>query len=314
MARMSIDDSLGRDTNLEHLAFLCGWSVREAAGCLVIDVWPLCYDRVTPNLPPSAIEMAASRRWVAPPKHEGGFVAALMKSGLARPATRKDAVYVWVKEDGSVQHLAWKDPEWRDRVYIVGAPERIAYLLKKSESGKSGGRKSAESRKNKSKQSPSTASSSASGSASSIGSRPANPTVTVTSSPTSSSPDSDPRDCAVPPAAAQPDSAELSALKAKVDDQAAKARVARGTQLPDGWVPDRGEANLAAEAESKARGVDLRLELVKMRDWAKGKGATGKDWDARWRNWIRNARAAQTKQQPTGGVSQALLDMAMGDS
>lgn len=86
----------------------------------------------------------------------------------------------------------------------------------------------------------------------------------------------------------------------------------RASQLPDLWAPARSETNLTVEAEAKSRGVDLRVELMKLRDWAKAKGATGKDWDARWRNWLRSARG--TANSNTGGVSQALLDMAMGDS
>lgn len=60
--------------------------------------------------------------------------------------------------------------------------------------------------------------------------------------------------------------------------------------MPDMWVPERSEANLAAEAKAKARGVDLHEQLLEMRDWAASKNATMVDWDASWRNWTRRAK------------------------
>lgn len=146
MARMSTDDVLGRDTRLDHLAELCGWSRRETAGCLQLDVWPLCYDRVTPNIPPGDVDRAANRFAVSPVKFAGGFSAALVECGLARPATKSDRVYRWEKEDGSVVDLEWRDPEWRGRIYLKGAADRIAYIVKKKVSGRHGGKRSAESR------------------------------------------------------------------------------------------------------------------------------------------------------------------------
>lgn len=59
----------------------------------------------------------------------------------------------------------------------------------------------------------------------------------------------------------------------------------RAHALPDDWAPTDAHRALATE-----RGVDCDLEADKMRDWAAGTGATGKDWDARFRNWLRNAK------------------------
>lgn len=146
MARMSIDDSLSRDTKLDHLAELCGWTKRETAGCLQLDIWPLCYDRVTPNIPPADLDRAAARGAVSLVKHPGGFAAALIESNFARKSTREDVVYRWEKDDGSVAILEWRDHEWRNRIYLRGAAERIAYLLKKKVSGRIGGNRSAISR------------------------------------------------------------------------------------------------------------------------------------------------------------------------
>lgn len=151
MARMSHDDGLGRDTRLDHLAELCGWTKRETAGCLQLDIWPICYDRVTPNIRARDIDIAANRTAVTPVKHPGGFSAALIECELARPATKQDVAYLWTRTDGSEVRLEWRDPEWRDRIYIKGAPERISYLLKAEYTGRLGGKKSGESRGNRAK-------------------------------------------------------------------------------------------------------------------------------------------------------------------
>lgn len=151
MARLSVDAELGRDTRLEDLAEFCGWSKRETAGCLQLDIWPLCYDRVTPNIPARDLERAAARGAVSPVLHPGGFVGALIAARLGRPSTRHDTHFVWIKKDKTELVLPWKDVEWRDRIYVTGAAERIAYLVKSEESGRTGGIKSAESRAKSSK-------------------------------------------------------------------------------------------------------------------------------------------------------------------
>lgn len=146
MARISLDDSLGRDPRLDHLAELCGWTRRETAGCLQLDVWPLCYDRITPNVPPDDINRMANRGAPTPVLVEGGFAAALIKCGLARKSTQGDLVYRWERDDGQTVDLEWPDQTWRGRIYIKGSAERIAYRLKKKASGKVGGKRSAVSR------------------------------------------------------------------------------------------------------------------------------------------------------------------------
>ncbi len=64
------------------------------------------------------------------------------------------------------------------------------------------------------------------------------------------------------------------------------------TALPKGWIPERSEANTNAEEIAKLRGVDLRTELQKLRDWASAENARKADWEATWRNWTRNAKPA----------------------
>lgn len=59
----------------------------------------------------------------------------------------------------------------------------------------------------------------------------------------------------------------------------------RGTQLPKTWAPSDAHRRLAAE-----RSVNVDEEADKFRDWCAANGATKKDWEATFRNWIRNAR------------------------
>lgn len=122
MARMSIDDMLGRDPRLLHLADAMGdrtgerdrWDRRYTAGVLILDVWPLCYDRVSPELPERDIDRAAG---------VAGFANAMIDAGLAQRAG--------------------------ERVHVAGVEERIAYLKTLRQSAIKAGRKSGESRRNK---------------------------------------------------------------------------------------------------------------------------------------------------------------------
>lgn len=103
MARMSIDDSAGRDPRVKRLGRALGWSRRETLGAL-FDVWSLCYDRLTPFLPAEDVNAQAD--------HDGA-VAAMVEVGLAT--------------------------EHPEGVRIAGATERIDYLLKCREAGRMGG-------------------------------------------------------------------------------------------------------------------------------------------------------------------------------
>lgn len=60
--------------------------------------------------------------------------------------------------------------------------------------------------------------------------------------------------------------------------------------MPDGWKPERSEANERAEQAAKSRGVNLRTELEKIRDWALSNAISKADWNASWRNWTRSAK------------------------
>jgi hypothetical protein len=73
---------------------------------------------------------------------------------------------------------------------------------------------------------------------------------------------------------------------------------ARKTRLPDNWEPTRSIANLEAERTATARGVDLSVELLKLRDWALSSAHRRSDWDSVWRNWTRNARSSSGSGRP----------------
>lgn len=76
----------------------------------------------------------------------------------------------------------------------------------------------------------------------------------------------------------------------------------RATQLSDSWTPSDAHRQQASE-----KGIDVALEAAKMRDWAISKGESRKDWDATFRNWIRNARPTPGHTpKPTAG--QRLLE------
>ena len=104
---------------------------------------------------------------------------------------------------------------------------------------------------------------------------------------------------ASPPHTPQPDVAEGSTSE--------RPATKRAIKLPDAWEPSRSKPNQAAEAEARARGVNLAQELEKMRDWSRSKGETRKDWDAQWRNWLRGARQTPGGNRPQQAVLSSLL-------
>jgi hypothetical protein len=78
-----------------------------------------------------------------------------------------------------------------------------------------------------------------------------------------------------------------------------KSSKARGTRLPDGWVPDD---DLIAWTRVNAPAAANALELDRFRDyWTAQPGAKGRktDWAATWRNWARKCQEQHT--QPSRG-------------
>ena len=118
MARMSIDDMVARDPRITTLTEILGWSRREVVGCLVLDVWPICYDQATHLVSERMIDSAAGHP---------GFAKAMIECELAR----------------------------RDRsgkLHVSGAKERVKYIKDKAEAGREGGLKSGISRRKRTKQ------------------------------------------------------------------------------------------------------------------------------------------------------------------
>lgn len=116
MARMSVDDSVLRDTRVKRLAKAMGWSRRETIGAL-LDVWAVCYDRVSPVLHVDDVNEAAEA---------DAFCAQLIAADLASLL-----------------------PEDASRVRLSGVEDRIGYLSTKQKAGRQGGVKSGESRRSK---------------------------------------------------------------------------------------------------------------------------------------------------------------------
>ena len=66
----------------------------------------------------------------------------------------------------------------------------------------------------------------------------------------------------------------------------------RARPLPDNWQPNDVHRRIAAE-----RGLDVNLEAERMRDWTLANGAVKKDWDATFRNWLRDERRRPRQQR-----------------
>jgi hypothetical protein len=122
MARMSIDDMFLRDPRVLRLSITLGWTKYEARGRL-LDVFALVYDRVDAGadevLDPVDIDIASDF------------------PGLAEQLIAHDLAV-----------------RMRNGVRIKGATERTKYLATREESGRLGGIKSGETRRNKAKVKP----------------------------------------------------------------------------------------------------------------------------------------------------------------
>ena len=91
----------------------------------------------------------------------------------------------------------------------------------------------------------------------------------------------------------------MSADAAPATANTSKPSKARGTRLPDGWVPDD---DLIAWTKVNAPAAANALELDRFRDyWTAQPGAKGRktDWAATWRNWARRCQEQHT--QPSRG-------------
>ena len=93
-----------------------------------------------------------------------------------------------------------------------------------------------------------------------------------------------------------------------VEARTSRAQPTRGARLPVEWTLP---ADWKAWAKSERPGINLELEADKFRDYwtAKtGQAATKADWQATWRNWVRNAQpntAPLRRFEPGGQVGYA---------
>lgn len=82
---------------------------------------------------------------------------------------------------------------------------------------------------------------------------------------------------------------ESSAANAAAQQPEPSASTARGTRLPDGWMP---KPETIQQMRDECPGVNLEAEHRRFMDyWADQPGAKGRKvrWDSTWRNWIRRA-------------------------
>lgn len=81
------------------------------------------------------------------------------------------------------------------------------------------------------------------------------------------------------------DAGTPSVKQRREEEEKTSSAPKRASKLPDSWTPTAEHQAQAAQA-----GINISLEVDKMRDWALSKGETRKDWNATFRNWLRNAR------------------------
>jgi uncharacterized protein YdaU (DUF1376 family) len=82
----------------------------------------------------------------------------------------------------------------------------------------------------------------------------------------------------------------------------------RGSRLPQGWIPDE---ELADWSKAERPDLDLRKVLMEFRDyWSSVAGQKGVklDWDATWRNWVRNQKAEKQAHQSFNSNKQVALE------
>jgi hypothetical protein len=79
---------------------------------------------------------------------------------------------------------------------------------------------------------------------------------------------------------------------------AVKPQKARTTKfrVPDDWKPDR---DVIDKMKAERPELDLRMEHDKFMDWVRANNRKYVDWNAGWRNWMRNARSSTAARKST---------------
>ena len=89
----------------------------------------------------------------------------------------------------------------------------------------------------------------------------------------------------------------------------------RGTRLPDDWVLPRSwgtwafQVFVASESQRRREGDSFRDYWIART----GKDATKADWQATWRNWIRNKKWRERHPQAFGGQADLLTEQQPED-
>lgn len=95
-----------------------------------------------------------------------------------------------------------------------------------------------------------------------------------------------------------------------------KPKAKRATQIPETWIPSDSTRKWADSEGFTEAEVDS--QILRFVDHWRGKGETRKDWDATFRNWMRNARewghlqAKPPGQSSTGRISPSALLASIG--
>lgn len=95
-----------------------------------------------------------------------------------------------------------------------------------------------------------------------------------------------------------------------------KAKTKRATQIPETWLPSDSTRSWAAGEGFTDDQVNS--QILRFVDYWRGKGETRKDWDATFRNWMRNAREwghlqAKAASSGSGQLSPSALLASIGD-
>jgi hypothetical protein len=77
-----------------------------------------------------------------------------------------------------------------------------------------------------------------------------------------------------------------------VADKPQKAKKQRAFRVPDDWMPDRAVID---KMKAERPELDLRMEHDKFMDWVRANDRRYVDWNAGWRNWMRNARSGAAR-------------------
>lgn len=234
--RVNVDSSVFTDARFKLVARATGLQWHDVIGKCV-HIWMSCYDQRKGTLRKVEGDCLVD--------HEG-FSNALCAEGLA------------IDRGADME--------------IRGFKQRAGWLKQAEDSGKKGGRKSGESRRNKAEGYPSTKRSEPlthpEGSANPL-------TLTLTHA-LAHAPDH---------ALALRGSAEGENAQASPAPPKPAPRRKPAKQLPADWQPSDAHGSLARENR-----VDLAAEAVKFRDWAASKAEVKADWDAAFRNWLRSSR------------------------